>query len=59
MFLYTEEQLKALYKIYTKHQNKNNLTLNPLPCNFCRTVMKLEDFRNLFEDLLGEIENAF
>ena len=48
MLLYTEKQLVVLYKIYARHQNRNGLAF-----------MKLEDFRNLFEDLLGEIENAF
>ena len=48
MLVYTEKQLAVLYKIYARHQNRNGLAF-----------MKLEDFRNLFEDLLGEIENAF
>jgi|TARA_R100000458_G_scaffold57401_1_gene63560 hypothetical protein len=47
MFLYTEKQLGVLYKIYARHQNRNGLAF-----------MKLEDFRDLFEDLMGEIYDA-
>ena len=51
MILYTEEQLEILYRIYAKHQSRSNLSF-----------MKLEDFRNLFEEqqsyLMGEINDA-
>ena len=49
MILYTEEQLRILYEIYAKRQSKAGLGF-----------MKLEDFRELFEELqsciLGSVE---
>ena len=51
MILYTEKQLEVLYRIYARHQNRNGIAF-----------MKLEDFRNLFEEqqsyLMGEINDA-
>ena len=51
MILYTEKQLGVLYRIYARHQNRNGIAF-----------MKLEDFRNLFEEqqsyLMGEINDA-
>lgn len=51
MILYTEKQLEVLYRIYARHQNRNGIAF-----------MKLEDFRDLFEEqqsyLMGEINDA-
>ena len=44
MILYLETQLEACYKQYCKHQIKQNMPF-----------MSLEDFRNMFEDLMAEI----
>ena len=37
--LYTEEILDTVYRIYARHQGKNNVPF-----------MKLKDFRNMFEE---------
>ncbi|MFM1566121.1 MAG: hypothetical protein ACKJRP_04265 [SAR86 cluster bacterium] len=47
MILYTEEQLQMLYGIYAKHQSKAGISF-----------MKLEDFRDLFEEQQGFILGA-
>ena len=39
MLLYSDSQLNKAYRIYAKHQGKNNVPF-----------MKLEDFRNMFEE---------
>ena len=44
MLLYLEDQLEQAYKSYCKHQARQDLPF-----------MKLEDFRNMFEDLMTVI----
>ena len=42
MILYLEEQLEAAYRKYCKHQSKQDMPF-----------MSLDDFRNMFEDLMA------
>ena len=44
MILYTEEQLENCYRQYCLHQIKKDFSF-----------MKLEDFRNMFADIMIEI----
>ena len=44
MLLYLEDQLEQTYKEYCKHQAKQDMPF-----------MKLEDFRNMFEDIMTVI----
>ena len=42
MILYLEDQLEAAYRKYCKHQSKQDMPF-----------MSLDDFRNMFEDLMA------
>ena len=42
MILYLEDQLEAAYRKYCKHQSKQDMAF-----------MSLDDFRNMFEDLMA------
>lgn len=44
MVLYTEKQLNKSYKMYQKHQAKQNMPF-----------MSLDNFRNMFEDLMEAV----
>lgn len=44
MVLYTEKQLNKAYKMYQKHQAKQNIPF-----------MSLDNFRNMFEDLMEAV----
>jgi hypothetical protein len=44
MILYLETQLENCYRIYRLHQVKQDMSF-----------MSLEDFRNMFEDLMEEV----
>ena len=43
MILYTEEQLENCYRIYRLHQVRQDMSF-----------VTLEDFRNMFEDIMQE-----
>ena len=44
MILYLETQLEDCYRIYRLHQVKQDIPF-----------MSLEDFRNMFEELMGKV----
>ena len=48
MILYLEDQLEAAYRKYCKHQAKQDMPF-----------MSLDDFRNMFEDLMAIVYQEY